>query len=67
MHFTGNLKMNYKKIVLIGASGGIGSALSRSLRGKGSRVFLIARNRDNLRSLGNELESDFFAGDMYTV
>jgi 3-oxoacyl-[acyl-carrier protein] reductase len=56
--------MHDKKIVIIGATGGIGSVLSKSLKYKGARLFLIARNATSLESLADELDSDHVSGNI---
>ena len=43
-------------IVIIGAAGGIGSALARSLRSQGARLLLIGRDIGRLSALGAELD-----------
>jgi len=49
--------------MVLGASGGIGSALCRRLAARGSRLWLGARNADRLAELGSELEADWSAID----
>jgi 3-oxoacyl-[acyl-carrier protein] reductase len=56
--------MHDKKIVIIGATGGIGTALSKSLRCKGAKLFLIARNETNLALLANEIDSNHVSGNI---
>ena len=41
--------------VITGASSGIGEATARSLAAKGFRVVLLARRKDRIRSLADEL------------
>lgn len=43
------------RFVIIGASGGIGSALSRRLRSHGAQLILLGRSADKLTPLGEEL------------
>ncbi|MDO9374011.1 MAG: SDR family oxidoreductase [Ferruginibacter sp.] len=43
--------LNGKHMLVTGAAGGIGSALVKLLTGSGARVFLAARNADNLERL----------------
>ena len=40
-----------KRIVVTGASGGIGRAIAENLAANGARVILAARNRDRLKEL----------------
>jgi 3-oxoacyl-[acyl-carrier protein] reductase len=56
--------MNGKKVIIVGASGGIGSELSRHLKEQGAELFLIARNEEKLSSLASELESKFCIADI---
>jgi len=49
--------------VVLGASGGIGSALSRRLRAGGARLVLAARRREPLEQLGSELDAATVAVD----
>lgn len=56
--------MQGKKIVIVGASGGIGLDLCTSLRAKGAELFLIARNEQKLATLADKLQSDFCACDI---
>jgi short-subunit dehydrogenase len=46
--------MDKKGIVITGASGGIGAALARQLAGRGERVVLAARRRDELEQVAGE-------------
>lgn len=48
------------RIAIVGASGGIGSALARRLRRQGSEVFLLGRSAEKLAGLGAELGSPVF-------
>ncbi|MDG2383281.1 MAG: SDR family oxidoreductase [Pirellulaceae bacterium] len=43
--------------LIIGASGGIGSALSQRLRSAGHRVFLASRESERLQTLANDLNA----------
>ncbi|MEA5550742.1 SDR family oxidoreductase [Anabaena cylindrica UHCC 0172] len=47
-----------KVIVVVGATGGIGSALSRQLASTGARLVLAARDGVNLTRLANELSGE---------
>lgn len=56
--------MSPDRVVLVfGASGGIGSALSRRLRSEGVQVALSGRNPERLADLGRELEAPAFPAD----
>jgi NAD(P)-dependent dehydrogenase (short-subunit alcohol dehydrogenase family) len=50
--------------VLIGGTGGIGSALARRLVAKGHRVHLIARDADRLAALAGELGASHAVADV---
>jgi len=57
------------RILLTGASSGIGRALALELARRGARLFLTARRRDRLASLTEEIhalgaEADFLEGDI---
>ncbi|MFZ5833284.1 MAG: SDR family NAD(P)-dependent oxidoreductase [Planctomycetota bacterium] len=54
---------NHAAFVVLGASGGIGSALCRRLRSEGARLYLLARDEERLSQLAGELESPFAAVD----
>ena len=43
--------LNGKNILLIGATGGIGSKLVKLLAGSGANLFLAARNEEKLQQL----------------
>lgn len=44
-----------KVVVITGASGGIGLATARLLAGKGAKLALVARSKDKLETLAEEL------------
>lgn len=46
-----------KTAIIVGASRGIGAALARELAVRGYRLGLLARNREQLQQLANELQS----------
>lgn len=48
--------INNKTIIVTGGSGGIGSAVARSLAKKGARIVLIGRNYDHLLTTRNSLD-----------
>ncbi len=51
--------MQNKVVVVVGATGGIGSALVPKLAEAGARLVLVARDRDKLTELANSLEDDY--------
>ena len=50
--------------VIFGATGGIGSALSRRLAAAGANLLLAARDREKLEALASETGTPFFAADV---
>ncbi len=50
--------MKNKVIVVVGATGGIGSALTRKLAVAGARLVLVARDKDKLVTLAEELSEE---------
>ena len=50
--------MKNKVIVVVGATGGIGSALTRKLADTGARLVLVARDKDKLATLAEELSGE---------
>ena len=50
--------MRNKVIVVVGATGGIGSALTRKLAELGARLVLVARDKDKLITLAEELAGE---------
>jgi len=51
-------------VLVLGATGGIGAALARTLVANGTRVFLSARSEERLAALGAELGAPFMAADL---
>lgn len=59
----------FRKVIITGASRGIGKALALELASRGSHVFLIARDEAGLKSLCEEIRSkrckaDYFVADV---
>jgi NAD(P)-dependent dehydrogenase (short-subunit alcohol dehydrogenase family) len=52
------------KIIIYGASGGIGSACARLLTGQGLSVHLVGRNAPAIELLADELQASFSIGDV---
>ncbi|HEY9121660.1 MAG TPA: SDR family oxidoreductase [Brevefilum sp.] len=53
-----------EKIVIFGATGGIGSATAKKLSDHGYDLHLAARNQDKLAALADELGASYTAGDV---
>jgi NAD(P)-dependent dehydrogenase (short-subunit alcohol dehydrogenase family) len=53
-----------RRIVIYGATGGIGYATAKMLRAQGCDLHLVGRNQEKLESLAKELESTFSCGDV---
>lgn len=59
-----------KHILIVGASGGIGSGISKKLANEGARLTLMARNREKLEQLNNGLngsDHNIYISDMNDV
>ena len=52
--------------LIIGATGSIGSALSRKLAKDGNKVHIVGRNEGELKELANEIGSTFTVADVLT-
>ncbi|UCD01743.1 MAG: SDR family oxidoreductase [Promethearchaeota archaeon] len=53
-----------KVILLLGATGGIGSKIAEKAFKKGARLVLVARNQENLKYLSDKLnKAEFYPGD----
>jgi uncharacterized protein len=61
------IKLDGALAVVTGASSGIGAATARALAARGSHVLLLARNRDRLNALVNELRGQGNKADAYAV
>ncbi len=53
-----------QKFVIIGGSGGIGSALARKLAGQGHGVHLIGRNAEKLAQIAEEISGSYAVADV---
>lgn len=53
-----------KRIVIYGASGGIGSTTARILHAKGVELHLVGRKEETLAPLANELKAQYTLGDV---
>ena len=52
------------RFVIVGASGGIGSALARRLKEAGAEPVLVGRSPEKLAGLANELDAPFVVADV---
>jgi NAD(P)-dependent dehydrogenase (short-subunit alcohol dehydrogenase family) len=53
-----------RKIIIYGASGGIGSALARALAKRDTDLHLAGRDRNKVEELANELKTGYTVGDV---
>src|ERR1700761_3367619 len=56
--------MATKRVVVTGASSGIGAATARLFRAHGWDVVAVARREDKLMALANEISCDVFVADL---
>lgn len=59
--------LNGKRVLLTGATGGIGQAIARELSGKGAQLILTGRRVDVLEELASELKAATVAADLAQV
>ena len=53
------------KKLIIGATGSIGSAVSRNIQKNGGKTHLVGRNEQEISALANELGSTFTVADVF--
>ena len=53
-----------RRIVIYGATGGIGYATAKMLKTQGCSLHLVGRNEEKLKSYAQELETSFTSGDV---
>ncbi len=58
------MQLNGKRVLVTGASRGIGEALARSFSAAGATVALVARSDDQIQALARELSGDAYAADL---
>jgi len=56
--------MSVKKIIILGGSGGIGSSIAKELKLKNYDPVLIAKNKDDLETIANELKCEYHVCDV---
>jgi NAD(P)-dependent dehydrogenase (short-subunit alcohol dehydrogenase family) len=61
------IELTGKTAVLIGASGGLGEAMARTLGEAGAQLALVGRNRDKLEALKAELAAAGVTADCFTA
>jgi short-subunit dehydrogenase len=60
----GRVKLRGARVLLTGASGGVGQALARRLRAEGSQLVLTGRRREVLEALSSELGARAIVADL---
>src|SRR5690242_4404595 len=58
------MQLSGARIVVTGASRGIGADLATVLAGRGARVVLVARSRDAIEARAKELDGEAFTADL---
>ena len=58
------MQLNGKRVLVTGASRGIGEALARSFSAAGATVALVARSEDQIQALARELGGDAYPADL---
>lgn len=58
------MQLTGKRVLITGASRGIGEALARSFSAAGATVALVARSEDQIRALATELGGDAYTADL---
>jgi len=58
------MQLTGKRVLITGASRGIGEALARAFAAAGSTVALVARSEDKIRSLASELGGSAYPADL---
>src|SRR5882724_10558430 len=58
------MKIQGKRVLLTGATGGIGQAIARRLAGEGAELVLTGRNEQTLAALGKDLNARIIACDL---
>ena len=61
---SGHLAIDGARVLITGATGGLGQAIARELAGRGARLVLTGRNTDVLEPLASSLDAEAFAVDL---
>ncbi len=61
------MKLERARVVVTGASRGLGADLAAVLAGRGARVVLVARTADVIAKLAKELDGEAFAADLASL
>lgn len=60
----GQMQLQGKRVVITGASQGIGAAMAHAFRAQGATVLLVARSQDKLADLGNKIGAEWLVADL---
>lgn len=58
------MKVSGARVLLTGATGGLGSAIARALRARGAELVVTGRNEGGLRHLADELQAQMVVADL---
>jgi uncharacterized protein len=58
------MELHGKRVVITGASQGIGAAMAREFRAQGATVLLVARSQDKLSDLGQRIGAEWLVADL---
>ncbi len=58
------MELSGKRVVITGASQGIGAAMAHEFRAQGATVLLVARSQDKLSDLGQKIGAEWLVADL---
>src|SRR4051794_25766465 len=61
------MELRDRRVLVTGATGGLGQAISRGLRGRGARLVLTGRRAGALAELAGELGAELLVADLRTA
>lgn len=61
-----DLGLKGKKVIVMGASQGLGAAIAKSIAAEGAKVAVMARSKEKLDALAKEIDGVAIAGDLST-